>query len=254
MNLTESIKNVMIEGTLMIENRAQAKMYVDQGKLTAEDFELLINADPTKQKKYVGWMAKQYILNPGKISIDDLRNNVEEYDVFVNKGKTQIKDINAFKNFADLVSEVDRLNSTGAGMSVSDLEKDYEVIVDDDDKIIICPHTHEASRKLGLTTFAFRDCGNNGKDSSWCTTYKTADHWNDYYIKNNATFYYIKIKSDSLMNKIKAAFPKKGDSLRVVAIAVLKNGQLDAYDGLDKRLDSGTSQTNVNKFRQILGI
>lgn len=237
----------------LIENKKQAELYVSQGKLTSDDFNKLLNADPTKQKKYVGWMAKQWIAMGDKLGIDDLRNTIEEYDVFVNKGKAKTKDVNAFKTFEDLAAEVKELNDTGAGLSNAELENDYEVIADDVDKLIMCPHTHEASRKLGLTTFAYRDCG-DGKDSAWCTTYKTSDHWNDYYLKNGATFYYIKIKSDHLMDKLEKAFPNKGKHMRVVAIAVLPNGRLDAYDGLDVRFDEGTSQSNVEKFRKIIGI
>jgi hypothetical protein len=32
-------------------------------------------------------MSKQWISKDGKLSIDDLRNTIEEYDVFLNKGK-----------------------------------------------------------------------------------------------------------------------------------------------------------------------
>jgi hypothetical protein len=246
--------------SVIVENKKQAEMYVTQGKLSLDDFKKLLDADPTKQKKYVGWMAKQWIIGGGKLNIDDLRNTIEEYDVFLNKGKTKTKDINAFKTFDDLASEVKELNDTGLGMSSADLENDYEVIMDDSDKLVICPHTHEASRKLGLTTFAYRDCGNGDKDSAWCTTYKTSDHWNDYYLKNGATFYYIKIKSDKIMNQLEMAFPFKneetmcGENMRVVAIAVLNDGRMDAYDGKDRRFDAKTSQKNVDKFRQIVGL
>jgi hypothetical protein len=246
----------MGESTL-IENKKQAELYVTQGKLSSDDFNVLLNADPTKQKKYVGWMAKQWIAMGGKLSIDDLRNTIEEYDVFLNKGKVKTRDINAFKTFEALAAEVKELNNTGAGQSNTELENDYEVIVDDPDKLIICPHTHEASRKLGLSIFKYRDCG-DGKDSAWCTTYKAPDHWNDYYLKGNVTFYYIKIKSAALMEKLKKELPRAGearaDHMGVVAIAVLPDGKLDAYDGMDKRFDSESSQTNIEKFRKIIGI
>ena len=114
------------------------------------------------------------------------------------KGKAKTKDINQFKSFKYLKSEVDNINQSGDNLSVKDLEKDYDVVLDNEDVLIMSPHTHEASRKLGLTHFAFRDC-DNGKDSAWCTTYKAPDHFNDYYYSNNVTFYYIKVKSQRII-------------------------------------------------------
>jgi hypothetical protein len=59
------------------------------------------------------------------------------------------------------------------------------------------------------------------------------------------------------MQKLKKELPRAGkaraENMRVVAIAALPDGQLDAYDGLDKRFDSGTSQTNIKKFIKIIG-
>ena len=248
------------ENLMIVENKRQAELYVTQGKLSLDDFKKLLEIDPSKQKKYVGWIAKQWIIKAGKLSIDDLRNTIEEYDVFLNKGKVKTKDINAFKTFEDLAAEVKELNATGEGLSDTDRENDYETIVDNNDILVMCPHTHEASRKLGLSTFKYRDCGDGNKDSAWCTTYKTSDHWNSYYLKSNATFYYFLIKSDILMKKLEKEFPfinentMCGKNMRVVALAVLDDNRIDGYDGLNERFDSGTSQTNVDKFRKIVGV
>ena len=46
---------------LIVENRKQAKELVVQGKLTPEEFEQLQTIDPSQTKKYMGWMAKQWI-------------------------------------------------------------------------------------------------------------------------------------------------------------------------------------------------
>ena len=184
-----------------------------------------------------------------KPDLDDLRNTIEEYNVFVEKGKAKTKDINQFKSFKYLKSEVDNINQSGDNLSVKDLEKDYDVVLDNEDVLIMSPHTHEASRKLGLTHFAFRDC-DNGKDSAWCTTYKAPDHFNDYYYSNNVTFYYIKVKSQRIIEQLKNTFPKKYKQLEVVALAVLEDGEMDGYDGLDKQM----SKAEIEKYTQILGI
>jgi hypothetical protein len=70
-------------------------------------------------------MAKQWI-SKTVTDIDDLRNTIEEYNVFLNKGKAKTKDINAFRSFADLKKEVDTINQSGEGISVKDLESDAD--------------------------------------------------------------------------------------------------------------------------------
>jgi hypothetical protein len=230
--------------SFILENVKQAKQYVNQNKLSQGDLIKLIEIDPTPTRKFVGWMAKQWI-NKTVTDIDNLRNTIEEYNTFLNKGKTKIKDINQFKTFEDLSKEITNLNNSGEAISNKDLESDYETIIDNQDLLIMSPHTHEASRKLGLSYFAFRDC-KEGKDSSWCTTYKAPDHFNDYYYKNNVTFYYIRVRSKNLIEKLKEAFPKRYKNLIVVALAVLDNGIIDGYDGLDKQIPPPDIETFTN--------
>ena len=135
-----------------------------------------------------------------------------------------IKDIFQFKSFADLKKEVDELNAMGSE-SKSELRDDYEIIMDDDKFLIAVPHTHEASRYLGLSKFQYRDCEGGGKDSAWCTTYKAPDHFNDYYFKQHITFYYIKLKNEAMIELAKAAFPARGGAMVVTAVLVDKNGK-----------------------------
>jgi hypothetical protein len=256
MNLHRSLLLVKNK-SIILENLKQAKSYLTAGKISQEDLTNIVNADPTPQKKYVGWMAKIFIQD--KTDIDDLRNTVEEFNTFLNKGKTRTKDINAFKSFKDLKSEIDNLNNSGEGISIGDSENDYEVIINNSDLLIICPHTHEASRKLGLSKFAFRDCKGGGKDSAWCTTYKAPDHFNDYYYKNNVTFYYIRVKSPEMIDKLKEAFPgqhkkdkklERYKAMEVTALAVLSSGQIDGYDGLDDQIN----KKDISIYINILGI
>jgi hypothetical protein len=248
MKLTHS-KLLLENKNYILENVKQAKQYVEQGKLTKEELTQLIEIDPTTTRKFVGWMAKQWI-NKTVTDIDDLRNTIEEYNIFLEKGKTKTKDINQFKSFLDLYNEVDQLNQTGKGTSLKDLESDYDTVLDNSDLLIMSPHTHEASRKLGLSYFAFRDCKDGGKDSAWCTTYKAPNHFNDYYYQNNVTFYYIKVKSENLIEQLKKAFPKRWKSMVVVALAVLDNGKIDGYDGLDKQIKAN----DIKTFTNIIGI
>ena len=231
------------------ENVKQAKQYVSSGKLSQDELKKLIEIDPSKTRKYVGWMTKQWV-QKNVTDIDELRNTVEEYNTFLEKGKAKTKDIYQLKTFDLLKKEVENINQSGEGISVKDLESDYDVVMDTPELYIATPHTHEASRKLGLSAFAFRDCGDGGKDSSWCTTYKAPDHFNDYYYSNNVTFYYIKVKSPDMMEELNKAFGEKWANMVVVALAVLEDGKIDGYDGLDKQI----SKKDIKKYTEIIGI
>ena len=234
---------------LIVENRKQAKELVVQGKLKPEEFEQLQTIDPSQTKKYMGWMARQWIAK-NVTDIDELRNKIEEYDSFVKNGKAKTKDIYQFPSFADLKKEVDELNAAGSE-SKSELRDDYEIIMDTDKLFIAVPHTHEASRYLGLSKFSYRDCEGGSKDSAWCTTYKAPDHFNDYYFKQQITFYYIRIKDEAMIELAKAAFPARGGAMVVTALLVDKNGKVSScYDGDDKQM----SGAEITKFRKIIGI
>ena len=234
---------------IVFENKRYAKQLVDQGKLSPEDFNKILNIDKTATKKYVGWMAKQWLLNTDQISLDDLRNTVEEYASFADRGKAKHKDINQYTTFADLQKDVHELNQSGQNVSVKDLENDYEVIVDNSNLLIMSPHTHEASRKLGLSHFAYRSCDDGSEDSVWCTTHKAPNHFNDYYYKHNVTFYYIKVKSPELQQKIMTAF-NNGKEMLIVALAVLSDGQVDGYTSLNKQIPA----PDIEKYNSIIGI
>lgn len=236
----------LIENYIYIkENVKQAKQYVISGKLSNEELQKLIQIDPTPTRKFVGWMAKQWIKGNIK-SIDELSNYISEYNVFLEKKKVKTKDIYQFKTFDDLKREVDLINQSGDSLSIKDLESDYDTIIDNNKLLIISPHTHEASRKLGLTHFSYRDCD---KDSAWCTTYKSPDHFNDYYYNSNITFYYIKVKSPEIIKNIRDAFPSKGGEYLVIAIAV-SGDKKEGYDGKDERISMG----DLEKYLKIIGI
>jgi len=219
--------------SILKENRKQAKELVVQGKLSPTDFEEIVRIDPSPTKKYTGWLARQWVnkTTSGIQSIDNLRNTIEEYDAFVTSGKAKTKDIFQFKSFADLKKEVDELNAIGSE-SKSELRDD-------------------SSRYLGLSKFTYRDCEGGGKDSAWCTTYKAPDHFHNYYYKQGITFYYIRVKNESIIDALKTAFPSKQGAMVVVALLVNKSGKLsDGYDGTDAQL----SAKEIATFRQIVGI
>lgn len=237
----EFISNIKI-----FENVKQGKQYVQSGKLDQETLDSIIAIDPSKTKKYVGWLAKQAIVSGLKAS--DMKSYIEEYDVIAGKGKAERNDITQFKSFDELKKYVDELNARGTA-SLKELENDYDVVRDDEDLYIASPNTHEASRKLGLTVFAHRT-NDKGEvcDSTWCTTYKNNSHFMNYFYKQNVTFYYTLVRNKQMLqdlNKIRS-----GNAFEKIAFAVMPNGEIDAYDADDRQI----SGNELNKVREIIGI
>jgi hypothetical protein len=215
------------------------KQMVEIGKLTQDEYDQLVNIDPSPNKKYLNWLVKIFLQE--KPDVDSLRNYIEEYYTLIGKQRIETKDIYSLHSLDELKNVVDNANSSKS-VSLSDLENDYDVIRDDADLFIAVPYTHEASRKLGLSKFQNRSSG----DCSWCTTYGNAGHFNSYFFNQNVTFYYILVRNVDMLTQLNST---KYD-LRTVAMVVHQNGEVEAYDGKDQVLPS----TTLTKFRKVTGI
>jgi hypothetical protein len=49
-----------------------------------------------------------------------------------------------------------------------------------------------------------------------------------------------------MISQLKQAFPKRWQNLVVTALAVMGNGKIDGYDGLDKQIKQKDIQTYTN--------
>jgi hypothetical protein len=229
------MKKYVMGFELFCESLKQGKEYLRQGKIEQSVLDEIVTIDPTKNNKYVGWLCKQYIREPFDIS--SMKSYIEEYDVLVNK-KSINADINSFKSINVFKEEIDKVNSTRSA-SLKELQLDFDVILDNETLYIARPNSYEASRKLGLSTFAHRNNEQSGnKDSAWCTTYSNSDHWNDYYYNHNVTFYYCKIKDENLIEHLNSKYKtnKPTCDLTVFAVAILEDGTLDIYDANDAQI------------------
>ena len=260
--INENVDNIQS----LNENRKMAiKKYLDPELISKEDFDAIVAADPTTTKKYVLWMTKQFVEN--KVLLEDMRNKIEEFDLFSTRGRIQEKDINKYKTYNDLVELIDEINEKGA-RSNRELENDYDVEVDNEDLFIAIPHTHEASRKLGLVQFAHRTKNGDDKpvDSQWCTTFKNDTHFLDYYYNQLITFYYVLVRGENMQEELAKTFKTDWKSKTRVAICCYTTPEyekyyaihgeypanavfpIDAYDAKDHKM----SNTDIEKFKKII--
>ena len=192
----------------IFENLKFAKSELSNGEISQKDFDYLLNLDKSETKKYIGWMVKHF----KGVETNLFRNKLEEFQS-LNMG-----DIYRFKTFDELEKAVD-IENNKKSMSFKEQAKDYDVIIDNEDMFLVSPHSHEASRKLGLKYFAFRT-KDGVKDCAWCTTYSNNANFNDYYYYKSDTFYYFLDKKNN----------------NAYAFQVHKDGNITTYDELDKKV------------------
>ena len=194
----------------IFENLKFAKSELSKGSLSQEDFDYLLNLDKSTTKKYIGWMVKHFK------GVDEnlFRNKLEEFQS-LNMG-----DIYRFKTFDELEKAVD-IENNKKSMSFKEQAKEYDVIIDNEDMFLVSPHSHEASRKLGLKYFAFRT-KDGVKDCAWCTTYSNNANFNDYYYNQNDTFYYLLDRKNN----------------KAYAFQVHNDGDITTYDELDNKISN----------------
>jgi hypothetical protein len=242
-----------INKQIIQENAKLGAQLVNKGFISEDEFKELYTIDPSKTKKYLGWMAKQWAKNKKEKSftIDELRSGIEEYHLFLESGKAKTRDIFQFKDFEDLKKEIDELNETGDALSLSELEGDYEVYVDTNDLLIVAPNTHEAARKLGMSQFAGRTSeDDNKKDCAWCITFKNPDHFDDYYFNQENTIYFISVRSMTLQQKLVDAGIIEVGTNPTFATLVDRTGKTSTWNAKDVKL----SDSIQNKLFKILNI
>jgi hypothetical protein len=270
----------MINKLLISEaiSNIKARQFVLSGQLSQEDFDKIKKIAPKKDQKgrrdddtsgeslpdpkYVNWIAHQWVKNGDTIkSIADqeridpwslIQNKVEEYIGILRLGNSNAisSDIFTFENFEDFKNQIDEINNTSKGTSSRAKEREYDILADNNDLVIVHPRSHPASRKSALKYFAHRTCSDGaGKDSAWCTTYKDDSQWVAKYHAEDQTIYYCGIKSDELMNELKKIVPSSGDMLVALAVLVARDG---TYTGIWDAADSYIG--NQDEIKKIISL
>jgi hypothetical protein len=180
--------------------------FVDTKKVPEDVFNQFRTEDPSESKKYLQWMCKQYSLSPERVR--HIIDVVKLFDRQVQRKIVLGEEADIYKydlNSADQVAQNKAEKKTGG--EVKREQKSESTIVDEtDDYLIVVPESHGASCFYGANT-------------KWCISGKTSDHWDSYY-KAGVKIYVVIDK-------------KKNEKY---AIAVVKDGKMEAFDEKDKRI------------------
>ena len=204
---------------------ARAK-YVDTGKVPEDVFDMFVRGDPSRKKKYVEWMAREYANDPTRPehTVDDIR--LFDQAVMRKRITGEGVDIYQYANREELEQALsvmepgERLKSKSSGKG---LKSQMIVHRDDDEFLIVQPLTYEASHAIAVAVDAVCTKGERKGKISWCVSYEGERgvlHWKDFYYQNN--MFYIIVQKET---RIK------------FNVQVEPNGKSTAWDENDKPHD-----------------
>lgn len=150
--------------------------FLEKGLIDNETFSKISDVDPTPTKKYLDKMCEWFVQGT------ELKTIAEYIEKFHNvSSKLEQKDINKYTTFEQLKTVLDSIVSNTKVKKQE--KKGVEIVRDDEDVLIAVPYTLAQSRIYG-------------KGTKWCTTSKKTDmHWEQYYVRNLLTLYYIWFKN-----------------------------------------------------------
>ena len=190
------------------ESLASARArFLKPGLVDQSTFDQLKALDPTPTFKYLDKIIEFFISGT---KIDELEKTISRFHMLLGKNQVKTRDINAFKTFDQLRSETQSSETQYASKQETKArEKDYDLVHEDQNWIVVIPRTEDASCKYGAGT-------------KWCTSGEENNQYKNY-TRSGITLYYI----------ISKDLPKK-DRLYKMAVAVGPNGGKECFDSRDK--------------------
>ena len=218
---------------VLLESIKLAKeLYFDE--IRAEDFNKLIEIDPSKTKKYLNWICKEYL--KGR-ELNRLKDVIYQFDLKVNKGLIKNKDIYYYKNIEELEDIIEKSPDKSKVDIKKQIKKtEVNIVLDNDYYFIVEPLTWEASKIYG-------------KGTKWCTASEVSNtSWISDVINKNARIFYVRNKKLNIDN------PEYKIAIHVPISCFDKNKKVDynkipctLWDANDKATEYNLQEV-ANKF------
>ena len=179
--LLELINNnfILLEGI-----KSARELYLD--KIGKENFDDLLEIDPSNNKKYLDWICKEYL---NGISLDRLKKNISKFDLLANKNLIKNKDIYYYKNVEELEDIIEKSPDKSKIEQEKHTKKtEAKIILDNDHYFIVEPLTWEASKIYG-------------KGTRWCTAQEDSNtYWQSEVKDIKARMFYVRNKTLNIDN------------------------------------------------------
>lgn len=184
LNKMKKLMGVMpINESLLDEKMSNDDIYTKYySKIPKEDFEAIVNADPSKKKdgsigKFTKWMLSLY--QKESLQLEDLYKATEYLTLYMKHfNHVEKKDINMFKSLGDLYKEIEKFKENADDYKSNserdnEIKKDAEKVYEDSEWLVVVPKTKEASCYYG-------------KGTQWCTAASDDDYENNMFDSYNA--------------------------------------------------------------------
>ena len=228
--LTEMVKEVLNEAKMSLDN-VYNKYY---NNIDKNIFLAAVNADPTSKRTddgnivgigdYTKWilnLAKQKKWKPGDTS--ETIDSLTTYHKLKKQLPQDKRDINLFKSVPELYNFLQSFSPT---KSRNEIKQDAEKVYEDEQWLIVIPHTKEAACLYG-------------KNTEWCTASTESDNMFDFY--NNKGLLYINIdKTNNRKYQFHfedRQFMDENDSSIKPNSIGLSEGAINYYISIGKTLD-----------------
>lgn len=210
--------------TLLVEGRVDdaREKFPD---IEEEDWQQLVAQQPAgSNNKYLMWSANQ--VDEG-FSVEVVVQVIRLFDGHVQRLKQ--KDINQYKDVGAIEKAVDELGEKKTkSQEAKQAKADTDVIYNDDDWLVVRPHTSEASCKYGVGT-------------RWCIAATASRNYFGSYSESNNKFYFVIDKK-----QLESKSPSSKFALAIIAAGQSATGdRIQVYDASDKLVSMQTVASHV---------
>ena len=151
------------------------KKYQDK----AEEIDILADADPTSQKKYLDWSVRMLLAGD---DANDIAEAVKGYHDVVDRLQGSNRDVNSFRSLLDMQEAVDGVKEKETkGVKKSKAKQGGIILYEDSRWQIVHPTTMDGAIRYGSNT-------------SWCVSRRNKDKnyfYKPYVAERNVQFYFI---------------------------------------------------------------
>lgn len=172
-----NLAHAMGTGTFLSAAKADdlKKKYPEQ----AEEIDILADADPTSQKKYLDWSVRMLLAGD---DATDIAEAVKGYHDVVDRLQGSNRDVNSFRSLLDMQEAVDGVKEKETkGVKKSKAKQGGIILYEDSRWQIVHPTTMDGAIRYGSNT-------------SWCVSRRNKDKnyfYKPYVAEKNVQFYFI---------------------------------------------------------------
>ena len=189
--------------------------YVVTKKVPEDVFNQFKESDPSTTNKYLPWMCKQYVVDPGRQR--HIIDVAKAFDGLVEKHLLKGDNSDIYQHTLDSADEVvsSKSGEKSKGKVKREQKSESQIIGDTDDYLIVVPESHAASCYYGANT-------------QWCVSGRDSHYWDEYFVDNIVIYIII----DKKHNK-------------KYAVAVSLDNEKECFDEKDKAIDFATIEKQI---------